>query len=134
MATALRPLQAAVYSKLAGSPALTALVSGVFDEVPEPSPYPYVSIGSISEFPDDAHDAQGLGATVTIHVWSKAPGFAQAYDIFAAVDAALDRVPLSVAGFRDVSIRHDQHQALKDPEPGVRHINVQYRVWLTRDS
>ncbi|MCX4572288.1 DUF3168 domain-containing protein [Streptomyces sp. NBC_01571] len=134
MATALRPLQAAVYSKLVGSSALLALVSGVYDEVPEPAPYPYVSIGSLSEFPADAHDAQGLDATVTIHVWSRAPGFAQAYDIFAALDAALDRVPLAVAGFRDVSIRHDQHQALKDPEPGVRHINAQYRVSLTRDS
>ncbi|MCI3271024.1 DUF3168 domain-containing protein [Streptomyces cylindrosporus] len=134
MATALRPLQAAVYAKLTASPALLALVSGVYDEVPEPAPYPYVSIGSITEVPDDAHDRQGLEATIVLHVWSKSPGFAQAYDIFAALDAALDRASLAVAGFTDVSIRHDQHQALKDPEPGVRHINAQYAVRLTRDS
>jgi hypothetical protein len=134
MATALHPLQAAIYAKLTGHPALMALVSGVFDEVPEPAPYPYVSFGSVTEFPEDAHDRQGLSATVTLHVWSKSPGFAEAYEIFAALDAALDRVPLTVAGFTDVSIKHDQHQALKDPEPGVRHINAQYRVRLTRDS
>ncbi|WP_432118481.1 DUF3168 domain-containing protein [Streptomyces sp. bgisy032] len=134
MATALRPLQAAVLQRLKASPALTALVSGVFDEVPEPAPYPYVSIGSITETADDAHDRQGLDCLVTLHVWSDAPGPAQAYDIFAALDAALDRQPLAVAGFTDVSIRHEQHQALKDPDPKIRHINAQYRVRLTRDS
>lgn len=134
MATALRPLQAAVYSKAASSAELLALVTGVYDEVPEPAPYPYVSIGSLTEVPDDAHDAQGLDVLVTLHVWSKAPGFGQAYDIFAALDKALDRVPLTVAGFHDVSIKQDNHQAMKDPEPGVRHINVQYRVRLTQDS
>lgn len=132
MATALRPLQAAVYQKLTASSALTALVSGVYDEVPEPAPYPYVSYGSITETADDAHDRQGLDCLITLHVWSKAPGFAQAYDIFAALDAALDRQPLAVAGFTDVFIKHEQHQALKDPDPAIRHINAQYRVRLTR--
>lgn len=131
MATALRPLQSAVYTKLAASSALTALVSGVYDEVPEPAPYPYVSFGAITETTDDAHDRQGLDVTVTIHVWSKAPGMGEAYDVFAAVDAALDRVSLAVAGFTDVSVRLDQAEAVKDPDPDVRHINAQYRVWLT---
>ncbi|MFE4717853.1 DUF3168 domain-containing protein [Streptomyces sp. NPDC056728] len=131
MATALRPLQTAIFGKLSASSALTSR-AGVYDEVPEPAPFPYVSLGSITETPADAHDRQGLDALVTIHVWSKAPGFGEAYDIFAAVDAALDRVPLAVAGFADVSIRHEQHQALKDPDPLIRHINAQYRVWLTR--
>lgn len=134
MATALRPVQSAIFVKLAASSSLTPLVSGVYDEVPEPAPYPYVSFGSIQEFASDAHDRQGLEVLVTIHVWSEAPGMGEAYDIFAAVDAALDRVPLTLAGFTDVSIKHDQHQAVKDPDPSVRHINAQYRVRLTRTT
>lgn len=126
MATSLRPLQTAIFGKLNA-----ALPGKFFDEVPEPAPYPFVSLGSIFEFPDDQHDAQGLNALVTIHVWSKAPGFGEAYDLFAAVDAALDRVSLTVAGFTDVQIKHTQHQALKDPDPTVRHINAQYRVHMT---
>ncbi|WP_329544694.1 DUF3168 domain-containing protein [Streptomyces sp. NBC_01356] len=133
MATGLRPLQTAIYAKLVGSSALNARVSGVFDEVPEPAPYPYVSLGSIIEYPDDSHDAQGLNALVTLHVWSTAPGFGEAYDIFGDVDLALDRVPLSIAGFRDVAIKHVSHQALKDPDPDVRHINAQYRVHMTKE-
>lgn len=131
MATALRPLQTAIYAKATASTALMSRVSGVFDEVPEPATFPYVSIGSITEAHDDAHDRQGLDVMVTLHVWSTASGFGEAYDVFAALDAALDRVPLVVNGFTDVSIRNEDHQAVKDPDPDVRHISAQYRVTLT---
>jgi hypothetical protein len=109
-----------------------ALVSGVFDEVPEGAAYPYVSFGAITEVVDDAHDRQGLDTAMVIHVWSAYPGNAQAADIFAAVDAALDRAPLVVAGFADVTIKHESHEVVADPDPDIRHINAQYRVRLTR--
>lgn len=132
MATAIRPLQTAMYAKLTGSAPLMALVSGVYDEVPEPAPYPFVSFGAITETVDDAHDRQGLEVTAVVHVWSAYPGNGEAADIFAAVDAALDRTTLTVAGFTDVSISHLQHEVIRDPDPDVRHINAQYRVWLTK--
>jgi hypothetical protein len=109
-----------------------ARVSGVFDEVPEPAPYPYVSFGAVTEVASDAHDRQGLEVTMVLHVWSKYPGNAEAADIFAALDAALDRQPITVAGFTDVSLAHVQHQFIPDPDPDIRHVNAEYRVWLTR--
>ncbi|MFF8942842.1 DUF3168 domain-containing protein [Streptomyces sp. NPDC014864] len=130
MATAMAPLQSAVYSKLNAAP---SLAGRVYDQVPEPAPFPFITIGSITEFPDDSHDAQGLNALVTIHVWSQAPGASELYDLFAAVDAALDRVPLTVTGFRDVFIKHTQHQTLDDPDPRTRHLNAQYRVHMTKE-
>jgi hypothetical protein len=132
VATALWPLQRAVFQKLTGTPALMALVTGVFDEVPDNQAFPYVSIGSTIETPDDTHDAQGLEASITLHVWSKYPGIREAADIFAALDAALDRQPLTVPGFKDVSVVHAQHESIRDPDPAIRHINAQYRVRLTR--
>lgn len=134
MATAMRPLQTAVFAKLVGSAPLMALVTGVFDEVPEGTALPYVSFGAVTESVDDAHDRQGLDVLMVLHVWSGYPGNAEAADIFAAVDAALDRVPLAVAGFTDVSIKHDGHQFIKDPDPAIRHVNAQYRVMLTEAS
>lgn len=132
MATAVRPLQTAVFAKLTAYAPLMALVTGVFDEVPEGAVLPYVSFGPITEVVDDAHDRQGLDTTIVIHVWSDYPGNAQAADIFAAVDAALDRVPLTVVGFADVTIKHESHQFVTDPDPDIRHVNAQYRVRLTR--
>ncbi|GGV13577.1 DUF3168 domain-containing protein [Streptomyces spectabilis] len=132
MTSALWPLQTAVYAKLTGHVPLMALVSGVYDEVPEQAAHPYVSLGSITESVDDAHNQRGLEAAVVLHVWSKYRGFREAAAILAALDAALDRQPLTVSGYRDVSIAHDQHQQLRDPDPQIRHINVSYRVWLTK--
>lgn len=132
MTAALWPLQLAVVGKLRAHAPLMALVSGVYDEVPEQVAHPYVSLGSITENVDDAHNQRGLEASVVLHVWSKYSGFKQAADILAELDAALDRQPLTVAGFRDVSIAHQQHTELRDPDPDIRHINVSYRVWLTK--
>ena len=132
MTAALWPLQQAVYAKLTGHAPLMALVTGVYDEVPEPVAHPYVSLGSITETVDDAHNQRGLEAAVVLHVWSKYRGFKEAATILAALDAALDRQPLTVAGFTDVSVAHQAHTELRDPDPDIRHINVSYRVLLTK--
>ncbi|MDQ1037272.1 hypothetical protein QFZ75_003688 [Streptomyces sp. V3I8] len=132
MTSGLWPLQQAVYGKLTGHAPLMALVRGVYDEVPEAVAHPYVSIGSITENVDDAHNQRGLSASVVLHIWSKYRGFKEAAGILVQLDAALDRVPLAVAGFKDISIAHDQHTQVRDPDPDIRHINVSYRVWLTK--
>ena len=132
MTSALWPLQLAVVGKLRAHAPLMAQVTGVFDKVPEKQPHPYVSLGSITENVDDAHNQRGLEASVVLHVWSKYDGFKEAAGILAELDAALDRQPLTVPGWRDVSIAHQQHTELRDPDPDIRHINVSYRVWLTK--
>ncbi|WP_048574131.1 DUF3168 domain-containing protein [Streptomyces leeuwenhoekii] len=132
MTAALWPLQQAVYARLTGHAPLMALVSGVYDHVPETAQHPYVSIGSITETVDDAHNARGLEATVVLHVWSKYRGYREAAQILAALDAVLDRQPLVVSGYRDVSVSHRTHSEVRDPDPTIRHINVSYRVWLTK--
>jgi hypothetical protein len=124
----MRPLQTAIYGKLSA-----ALPGQVYDQIPEPAPFPYVQIGSITEITDDAHDAQGLDAMVVIHTWSMAPGPSEVFDLFAAVDAALDRVSLTVAGFSQVFIKHTQHQTIPDPDPRIRHLSASYRVRMTKE-
>ncbi|MCZ9352988.1 DUF3168 domain-containing protein [Streptomyces mutabilis] len=132
MTAALWPLQLAIVQKARAHAPLTALVTGVFDEVPEAQPHPYITVGSITENVSDAHNQRGLDASVVLHIWSKYRGYKQAAEILSALDAALDRQPLAVTGFKDVSIAHQQHTELRDPDPEIRHINVSYRVWLTK--
>ncbi|MBI0294505.1 DUF3168 domain-containing protein [Streptomyces sp. PRKS01-29] len=133
MTAALWPLQQAVVQKLRADAPLTALVSGIYDEVLETAAYPYVSIGSITELVDDAHDQRGLTTNLVLHIWSKYRGFKEAAGILQALDAALDRQPMTVTGYKDVSVAHQQHQELRDPDPEIRHINVSYRVWMTKE-
>ncbi|MFD6874533.1 MULTISPECIES: DUF3168 domain-containing protein [unclassified Streptomyces] len=132
MTSALWPLQRALYGRLTGHTPLTALVTGVYDEVPEDVTCPYVSLGSITEDVDDAHNQRGLETVVTLDVWSRYAGWAEASHVLAALDEALDRQPLTVDGFQDVSIAHQRHLQLRDPDPDIRHISVTYRVWLTK--
>jgi hypothetical protein len=129
--TAALPLQVAVREKLLADTALMDAIHGVHDEVPENAPYPYVVIGDVTEVPADAHDRQGLTTTITLHIWSKYRGFKQALEILGHLDRVLDRKPLTVAGFEDVSIAREWHQTLRDPDPQYRHIPVRFRVWLT---
>ncbi|MER7874830.1 DUF3168 domain-containing protein [Streptomyces solisilvae] len=133
MTTALWPLQQAVYAALTADTTLMSLVSGVYDEVPESAIHPYVSFGSVTELVDDAHDQRGLTTNLVLHVWSKYLGFREATEILAALDTVLDRQPLTVTGFKDVSVAHQQHTGLRDPDPEIRHINVTYRVWMTKE-
>ncbi|MFE2021298.1 DUF3168 domain-containing protein [Streptomyces sp. NPDC059499] len=133
MTSALWPVQEAVYAKVTADGPFMALVTGLFDEVPEPVAHPYVTFGTTTEVVDDAHNQRGLAVNLVLHIWSKYRGFSEAAEILAALDLVLDRKPLAVAGYRDVSIAHQQHQQLRDPDPDIRHINVAYRVWLTKE-
>jgi len=130
VATSLRPLQTALFGKLNAAPLLTGRVH---DKVPEPAPYPYVHFGTFTEIPDDQHDAQGLEVVFVLHTWTKSQGSGQAYDMAAAADTALDRVPLTVAGFKEVHIKSLGRQTIEDPDPDICHVNAEYRVIMTKE-
>ncbi|WP_435107352.1 DUF3168 domain-containing protein [Nocardiopsis synnemataformans] len=133
MAVAAWPLQQAIYQRLVADPDLTAMC-GVYDEAPEPAPYPHITVGEVIEEPMDTHDAQGLDVGFILHIWSKYRGYAEAARILAHVDRLLDRQPLAVAGFHVISIFREHHRMLRDPDPDIRHCPVRYRVWLSKET
>lgn len=130
MATAEWPLQEAIYARLTGDAALMGLVSGVFDEVPEATPYPYVVLGETTENRDEAHDRSGVDAAVVLHIWSRYRGYAEAAGILREIDRLLHHADLAVDGFQKVSIFSEQHQFIRDPNPDLRRAIVRYRCWL----
>lgn len=134
MPSAIWPLRAAVYSKLTGSAPLMALVSGVYAKVPEVTTEPYVTLGPISQLPDDDHGEDGASCEVYVHAWSRQEGYSEAGAIAAAVDAALHRQPLAVAGWTQVSIALDSLSEEPDPDPDIRHMLAVYRVWMTKEG
>lgn len=134
MSTALWPLQEALFTRARAAPPLTALVSGIWDEAPEGSAYPYVTLGSLTALAEDSHSQRGLAVAVVWHIWSNYRGTKEAALILAALDDVFDRQPLAVTGWTDVSIAHEQHQTVRDPDPDTRHINVRYRVWMTKEE
>lgn len=100
-------LQAAVYQRLAGDAALTALVGGaVFDSPPAGAlPGLHVQIGT-----EDGRDVSGQGAgllrlDLEVAVRGEDTGFAAVKAAAGAVSAALEEAPLGLAAGRLVSLR-----------------------------
>ena len=124
------PVQAAVLQLLTADATLDALITGVYDYLPEETPFPYVMVGEATESPVNAHDRYGRHTVVTLHVWSQYRGYAQALRIGGRVTALLDHQPLTVAGLDHVVTRYEFSQTLTDPEaPGnIRHVVLRYRV------
>lgn len=134
MTTATVPLLSAIVSRLSASAALQARGVEVYDETPEAAVTPYVTLGEPSENRSDQHDAQGLEVDLDLHVWSRYRGYKEAAEIVADLHAELDRKPLSVEGFTNVSIAADGARYMRDPDPELRHGVAPFRVWLTVDT
>src|SRR5690606_9406725 len=111
--------QKAVVSALKANPALMARVTGVFDKVPSDQRFPYVTLGSLFETEADTHTTRGLLASVTLHVWSEYEGNREAAEILEALDAVLDRQPLSVPGWTHVSVARESADTVPDPNPDI---------------
>lgn len=124
------PVQSAVYGKLTGDATLAGMISGVYDYVPEDVDYPFVVIGEALETPDNWHGGFGRETVITLHVWSRYQGYAQALRIGAQVTALLDHQPLTITGLAWIATRFEFSQTLTDPEPpgDIRHLVLRYRV------
>ncbi|MER7963607.1 DUF3168 domain-containing protein [Streptomyces ardesiacus] len=124
------PVQTAIYGRLKNDAALSGMISGVYDYVPEEAAYPFVVIGEALETPDNRHGGFGRETVVTLHVWSRYQGYAQVLRIGARVTALLDHQPLTLPGLDWIATRFEFSQTLTDPEPpgDIRHLVLRYRV------
>lgn len=130
----LTPVQAAVYVRLTSDTLLMSMVEGVFDSVPEGTPYPYVKFGSWIETPDNAHGRFGRRALMTLDVWSAYDGYGEVNTIMGRLDELLDQQPLSIVGCRHVSTAFEFAQSLEDPDrPQLRHGSVRYRITTSKE-
>lgn len=100
-------LQKAVHAVLAADAALTAALGGarVFDHVPADTAFPYVLFGP-SAMRDWSSDGEaGAELTLTLHVWSKARGKAEALALMELIRKALDDAPPVLQAGRLVLMR-----------------------------
>lgn len=115
-------LQTAIRAVLLGDGDLAALVSGVYDHVPEGAEFPYVVLGrDITSSPDNTHATLGRRTIVPVHVWSTYAGSAEVVEILDRIQTLLDHQALTVPGQRVTSVLHETTQVLDDPDPDIRH-------------
>lgn len=122
-------IQTAFYSTLSGDATLSNMVTGVFDDVPEGTERPYVTVADILSTPDNRHDNFCFQTVVTVHVWSEYRGNSEVMAIGSRVLALLDHTPLTLTGFHHVVTRYEYSQVLKDPgKLELRHMPIRFRV------
>ena len=75
-----------------------AMVTGVFDHVPQGTAYPFVTLGegSVRDFSNLAQ--QGTEHTITIRVWSREAGRKQASAIMERIVTLLNSASLTITG------------------------------------
>lgn len=96
-----RALAAAVRDAALADASVTALLANrFFDEPPDDVIFPYATIGRVESKPS----GEALEHAVTLHVWSRYGGRAEAIDCIGALREALHDAPLSVEGRRCVFI------------------------------
>ncbi len=94
-------LAAAIRAAAMESDTVEALVGARFYDDPPPDVvFPYVTIGRVESRPVDASDREALEHAVTLHVWSRHGGRAEALDVIAALRGCLHNASLDVADRR----------------------------------
>lgn len=128
----LNELQAKLYSLLSTGLAPTP----VYDYVPESAPVDYVTLGESFSTPDNDHSVFRWQIVHTLHVWSRSRGWKRPQQIATDISEALDhqRSQLDFPGYHCVSIRLEQVLTLRDPDPEIRHVPVQFRITMEQEA
>ena len=100
----------------------------IYDHVTEGTPKPYVVVGEAYETPRNSHSEHGRRTVHTIHVWSDHRGYSEATGICDDIIALLDHQPMTIVGFRTVSVRFEFLQLAPDPDPDIRHALIRFVV------
>lgn len=117
--------------------ALNGVISApVYDNVPENQSKPWVTIGEVFGVPDNWHGGFGWDIMATIHAWTKSKGFKPTLDLanefIPILDHQLDSLAMP-STWSVVSIRFVQLQTLRDPDPEIRHVPVQFRIVIHQE-
>jgi hypothetical protein len=126
--TALLEIQKAVYSKLTGDITLMGMIKGVFDDVPDNQPFPYITIGEATENPFNTFERKGRDTTFTLHIWSQYNGYKEALEILDRMNTLLDNETLPIAGFSLVYCQFENAATIEESDGVTRHVPVRYRV------
>ena len=124
-------LQSSVYSTLSNDNTLSSTYgASVFDDVPEDTSYPYITIGedNISEF--GTKDLDGTTSTMTIHIWSEYKGSKETKQIMDRIHDLLHDSSLSVSGFNLINMRFEFSDIMRDPDGITRHGVMRFRAVL----
>ena len=103
-------------------------ITGVFDDVPTDTAYPYIVIGDETATNISAKDKDFHEHTLTIHIWSQYRGNRDIKEIMEQVYAALNDVSYTVSGASGVNLKHEFQTTLTEGDGITRHGVMRFRA------
>ena len=131
-------VQTVIYQLLSADPALTALVKGVYDDVPEDPDlpqdqiFPYVTIGESIHNESDTVSVLGDDVSTIVHTWSRYRGRKETKQIQGAIYDALHRANGTYSGYDIISIDWENSQSFIDQDGLTRHGVQSFRVLIDK--
>lgn len=122
--------QVAIYSKLKADTALMALITGVYDDPPDNTAFPYVTIGDAEEAPSNTFGKLTKMITHTINIWSRYQGYKEVFDIANRIITVLDHVALTIAGYTHIHTWYRGMTTARVPDGITRGANLRFQVWV----
>jgi hypothetical protein len=146
----LEPLQTAVYARLVADAPLAALVSGVFDHVPDGTPIPYVRLEDWTQVHDHTYGRPGWQITLNVHAFCGRTKGATASRGARAVQRILGRTlgalchaeataPLAIVGFALVGVEAEFTHVFPEvdglaPDRSLWHGVQRFRFWIQQGA
>lgn len=126
-------LQKAVYDALVGDSALSGMITGVYDDVPEGTGFPYVVIGDDTAINIGSKTVDALEHTLTLHVWSQYRGRKEVKEIMSRVYEVLHDYSLTMTNSVLVNLRQEFETTLVDGDGITRHGVMRFRAVVFDD-
>lgn len=139
MALVSKNLMTAIYSKLTGDSTLMALITGVFNFVPQKQTYPYVVINDSDLFETKMNTfaKKGKETRIFIHVHSLYKGDSEALGIAERIDSLLDWQSLTISSNSHIVTSFEGLQLEVEEDDSkqykARHAILEYKV-ITQES
>ena len=124
-------LQKTIYAALTGASltgAAGGAITGVFDDVPEDTAYPYVVVGEDTAINVSAKTLDIHEHTITIHTWSQYRGRKEIKVIMEQIYDTLNDASLSVSGGQLVNLKHEFETTLVEGDGITRHGVMRFRA------
>ena len=121
-------LQTTIYAALNVSAITSTLNCGVYDEVVEGNPYPFITLGEETVNDYGTKDLNGGDYTINIHIWSQYKGSKQTKEIMDKVHDLLHDIDLTVSGFNLINLRFEFSDIMRDPDGVTRHGVMRFRA------
>ena len=121
-------LQKTLYDALTSDSGLSALVTGIFDDVPEGQEYPYVVVGeeAVANIATKTLDANQH--TVTVHSYSRSRGRKEVKQIMEEIYRILHDASLTVTGASLINLQNELQTVLLETDGITRHGILRFRA------